>query len=654
MRLSVIIVNYNVKYFLEQCLCAVIKACDNLAVEILVVDNLSSDGSQAFFANRFPQVQFTWCAENLGFAKANNLALANARGEYILFLNPDTIVPEDCFRECLSFMDQHPDAGALGIRMVDGSGHFLKESKRAFPSPLTSFYKLSGLARMFPKSQRFARYYLGHLPEMENHQVDVLAGAFMLIPARVLEQTGSFDETFFMYGEDVDLSYRIQQTLNPAAGRPYANYYFAQSSIIHFKGESTKKGSLNYVRMFYKAMSQFVKKHYSGSRAAIFNFFVQAAIRGRALLAAGARFLQRLGLPLLDAALILISFWVIKLGWSYFIRHQVNYSPNMLVIAFPVFSLIFLAAAYYAGLYDKGYRQAQLNGSVFFASLLLLSGYALLPESLRFSRGILVFGILLAFVLMSLLRRVFVQNRLLYTNNEEEEHRQTVIVANPSDYQTVTTLMQQAGMQERVLGRISTAAENETGSLGSIEQLPGLLKTYPVKEVIFCEDGLSFKQIIATVQLLPGTVRNKFHASGSKSIVGSDSKDLSGGYVAKEKQYAVGLPINRRNKGLLDMLLAILLLVSFPLHLFFMKNQRNLFANITAVLLRRKTWVGYAAARPHLPALKPGILTSTALPARLNQLPSESLQVSDEWYAEGYSVYTDWEKIKRGYRYLGI
>ena len=162
------------------------------------------------------------------------------------------------------FFESHPDAGALGIKMLDGSGRFLKESKRSFPSPLTSLFKLFGLSRLFPRSRIFSKYHLGHLDENKDHEVDVLAGAFMMVKKEVLDKAGGFDEIFFMYGEDVDLSYRIQKTAE--TGGNYKNYYFAGSSIIHFKGESTRKGSMNYVRMFYNAMSIFVRKHYGEAR----------------------------------------------------------------------------------------------------------------------------------------------------------------------------------------------------------------------------------------------------------------------------------------------------------------------------------------------------------------------------------------------------
>jgi GT2 family glycosyltransferase len=235
----------------------VLKAAKNIETEIFVVDNNSSDGSKEYFKDKFNSVFFVWNNENIGFAKANNIAIKKATGKYILILNPDTIVGEDCFEKCVFFLQSHNDAGALGIKMLDGSGNFLKESKRSFPSPLTSLFKLFGLAGLFPHSKIFSKYHLGHLDKNKNNEADVLAGAFMMIPKEIIDLVGNFDEDFFMYGEDIDLSYRIQK-----AG--YKNYYFAESCIIHFKGESTRKGSLNYVKLFYKAMIFFEAENEPG------------------------------------------------------------------------------------------------------------------------------------------------------------------------------------------------------------------------------------------------------------------------------------------------------------------------------------------------------------------------------------------------------
>lgn len=254
MTLSIIIVNYNVKLLLKSCLDSVTQAMQNLQAEVVVVDNSSTDDSIGYLQPIFPKFRFICNAANEGFAKANNKGLAIATGNFILFLNPDTTVPADCFTKCLKFFQDHPEAGALGVKMVNGNNQFLKESKRGFPSPVVSFWKMTGITGMFPRSPVFSKYYLGHLDENRTHEVDVLSGAFMMVKKEVLDKTGGFDERFFMYAEDIDLSYRIKKS-------GYKNYYFANTTITHYKGSSTKK-DVKYVRQFYKAMSQFVKKYY--------------------------------------------------------------------------------------------------------------------------------------------------------------------------------------------------------------------------------------------------------------------------------------------------------------------------------------------------------------------------------------------------------
>lgn len=278
MELSIIIVNYNVKYYLAQCLDSVLKATAALDAEIIVIDNASSDGSVDYLQPKFPQVTFIINNNNRGFGAANNQAATLAKGEYLLILNPDTVIPEDGLQACLKFMKSKPEVGALGVRMIDGFGHFLKESKRGFPSPATAFYKMSGLINAFPTSARFGKYYLGHLPEKKSAEVDVLAGAFMLIKTRVWQELNGFDEDYFMFGEDIDLSYRIIK-----AG--YKNYYFPDVSILHYKGESSNRQSKAFVKMFYEAMQIFSQKHFKQSYKRPTYFFIRTAIKGSSTLA---------------------------------------------------------------------------------------------------------------------------------------------------------------------------------------------------------------------------------------------------------------------------------------------------------------------------------------------------------------------------------
>ncbi|MDX9930954.1 MAG: glycosyltransferase family 2 protein, partial [Bacteroidales bacterium] len=294
MKLSVVIVNYNVEHFLEQCLASVRLAMKGIDGEVFVVDNNSVDGSVQMVKNKYPEFILIDNKENLGFAKANNQAIRQSRGEYILLLNPDTVVEETTFSKVIDFMDRTPDAGGLGVMMVDGKGKFLPESKRGLPTPEVSFYKIFGLSSLFPRSKRFGKYHLSYLDKQKIHQVEVLSGAFMLLRRETLDKTGLLDETFFMYGEDIDLSYRILK-----AG--YKNYYFPETRIIHYKGESTKKSSVNYVFVFYNAMIIFARKHYAREKLRLFIAIINMAIWFRAGLALMARFIRKIFLPLLDA-----------------------------------------------------------------------------------------------------------------------------------------------------------------------------------------------------------------------------------------------------------------------------------------------------------------------------------------------------------------
>lgn len=255
MTLSVIIVNYNVKYYLEQCLESVRRAAEGLQVEVYVVDNLSTDGSIPYLSKRFPEVTFVENKENVGFARANNQAIRLSTGKYVLLLNPDTIVAEHTLGDFVRFMDEHPEAGGAGAYMLRTDGTFAPESRRGLPTPFVAFCKMSGLASLFPRSRVFGRYYMGYLDENEMNEMEIISGAYMFLRREALDKVGLLDEDFFMYGEDIDLSYRILKG-------GYKNY-FLPTRMLHYKGESTEKSSYRYVYTFYQAMRLFFRKHYA-------------------------------------------------------------------------------------------------------------------------------------------------------------------------------------------------------------------------------------------------------------------------------------------------------------------------------------------------------------------------------------------------------
>lgn len=254
MKLSVVIVNYNVKYYVEQCIRSVYRSAGTMPVEVWVVDNASTDESMNYLKPRFPQVHFIENTENVGFSRANNQAISRSSGEYVLLLNPDTLVGEDVLPACVRFLDEHPEAGATGVAMLKDDGGFAWESRRGLPTPFTSFCKMSGLSTLFPKSRLFGRYYMRYLDVRDANPIEVISGAFNMLRRSALDRIGLLDEDFFMYGEDIDLSYRMLKG-------GFQNYYLPRF-ILHYKGESTQKSSFRYVHVFYDAMLIFFNKHY--------------------------------------------------------------------------------------------------------------------------------------------------------------------------------------------------------------------------------------------------------------------------------------------------------------------------------------------------------------------------------------------------------
>lgn len=259
MKISVVIVNYKVKYYLEQCLDSLYKALDGIDNEVFVVDNASGDDSIDFVRKRYPDAIYIENETNVGFSRGNNVALARCSGEYILLLNPDTIVPVSTIVGCIRFIDSHSNVGAVTVKMISSDGTFHQESKRGFPSPKAAFFKLTGLSKLFPKTKMFGGYNLLYLDENETHQIDIFCGAYIMLRKSLMDKVGMLDPSFFMYGEDIDFSYRLVHDTG------YLNYYLPLP-IIHYKGESTKKGSISYVRSFYGAMLIFYKKYYGSTR----------------------------------------------------------------------------------------------------------------------------------------------------------------------------------------------------------------------------------------------------------------------------------------------------------------------------------------------------------------------------------------------------
>ncbi|CAN5382917.1 glycosyltransferase [soil metagenome] len=655
MKLSIVIVNYNVKYFLEQCLHSVLKACEGLSAEVFVVDNNSVDGSVEMVRQKFPGVSRIENKENVGFSRANNQAIIESTGDYVLLLNPDTVVEEDTFRKIVEFMDSHTEAGGLGVKMLDGTGKFLAESKRGLPTPLAAFYKISGLASLFPKSKTFGSYHLGYLDKDETNEVEILAGAFMLLRKAALDKTGLLDEDFFMYGEDIDLSYRILK-----AG--YKNYYFPETRIIHYKGESTKKSSVNYVLVFYNAMIIFARKHFSRQNAATFTFIIRLAIYLRASAAIFSRFIKKSFLPLLDFILVFAGLFFLKEYWS---RNMiVHYPQAFLLFAVPSYILIWILSVYFSGGYDQPIRLQKIVRGLFSGTLLILVIYALLPENYRFSRALILLGSIWASMVMISSRLILNLLGFKPFALESSSRKKLLIVGEEDEASRVLSLLKMSETTHNFIGFLRSQEKNpgvtrtefEKFNLGSTDKFREVIEVYGIEEIIFCARDIASNRIINFMsEITSRELEYKIAPPESMFIIGSNSMDNAGELYVIDIN-SISKWMNKRNKRLLDMVLCIVFLITSPLLIFFQKNPAGLFSNIFKVLLGKFSWVGYASGEQInnavLPKIRKGILNP--LDAQKNSLLDEqTINRLNSLYAKDYQIYSDLHIIRKGLRNLG-
>ncbi len=522
MDLSVIIVNYNVRHFLEQCLHSVRKASENTECEVFVVDNNSADGSCSMVIEHFPEVKLIRNLHNAGFSAANNQAIRQSRGKYVLLLNPDTLVEEDTFTRCLTFMKGHPDAGALGVKMINGNGKLLPESKRALPTPGTAFFKMSGLSVLFPRSRLFNRYYLGHLDDSITSEAEIISGAFMFIRKEALEKTGLMDETFFMYGEDIDLSYRILK-----AG--YKNYYFPEVKILHYKGESTKKGEINYIVHFHNAMIIFVKKHFTESGHRSFIIIIKSAVYFWGLIALLKNFFRKVFLPVADAVLLyglfmlMIPLWEnIRFGGEY------RYPGIFHHIIVPVYTLGTVLSVFLTGGYKMPAKIWDAIKGIVFSTIAILVLYSLLPLDFRFSRAVVLLGGLSALIIIPLYRFLLAISGSGLIENPFVKRVRIIVVGDEEGLSNIINLLSDSEVQSVIVGRVSTRQDDlGPGVLGNIEQIKEVIRINRITEIIFSTRELTASQIINSMLLLSDcNVTIKIAPSGEKLIIGSKSVNL--------------------------------------------------------------------------------------------------------------------------------
>ena len=644
-KISVIIVNYNVEFFLEQCLNSVYKALEHVTGEVFVVDNNSIDGSVEMVNKKFPNVHLIENKENVGFSRANNQAIRISKGKYVLLLNPDTVVEEDTFSKVVSFMDDHPEAGALGVRMLDGKGKFLPESKRGLPTPSVAFFKIFGLSRLFPHSKAFGKYHLGYLSEFDINEVDILSGAFMLMRKDALDKVGLLDEDFFMYGEDVDLSYRIQKS-------GYKNYYFPDTRIIHYKGESTKKSSVNYVFVFYRAMAIFAGKHFSEKNASVLSFLINIAIYFRASMAIIARFVRSSSLALADLSFLIGGMYLMTNYWKV---NGIEFPADLIAYAIPMYGVIWLISVLFSGGYDQPVRMRTYFTGVAWGLIFILVIYGLLPKEWQFSRLFILISAtwVSLYYLVSRFYLHFAVGRRF--SLAPIKNKRFAIVGSSDEFKRISELLKQTGSRIDAIEMVSPGNEKEPGAVGTINQLDQIAHICHINEIIFSARDNTAGTIIHWMSAIPSSrIDFKIAQPETMFLIGSNSIETAGDlYVLNINSISRQEKI--RAKRTLDLLLSIVLICSSPFILWVFGRKTSFLSNLFNVMKGSRTFVGYCLSdndrNMELPRIKKGILT-----------PMDVISIKDETladkmnliYARDYSVRKDisilwkaWRKLDR-------
>ncbi len=646
--LSVIIVNYNVREFLEQALRSVERACANLSVEIFVVDNNSADSSTSMVRSRFPRVHLIANTTNAGFSKANNQAIRLARGRFLLILNPDTIVQEDTLSTMVRFMERHPDAGALGCKILNPDGTFAPESRRAFPTPSVAFYRLIGLSKLFPKSPVFGRYNLSYIPDTETSEVDALSGSCMMVRRAALlfsrehaerlskEQPGcSFDELdhlngsagaglldedFFMYGEDLDWCYRIQK-----AG--WKIYYTPDTQIIHYKGESTKKGELRYVQLFYGAMMLFTEKHFRSGYSWLIRPLLHVGIFIRAAAQVLINGFRRYRWPIVDSAVIYLL--MLLAGILRFASLGIPMPPLFLTVVTPIYVLSTVAGTAMAGGYrGSGHTRIRpiVVGNVL--GVMTLATAAVFLPSIAFSRLVVLIGFSSSLAFGFLMRIVLRVRRHLMRDGF---HRAILVGGASEANRLERTLISHPNPPCKLVGYVSVEdepprpAERMVPYLGALRHVRDFIRLQQIDAVVFASNGVSNRVVFAQIQQLQDLdIEFKILSESGKHIIGQSTVDDLSFPTRITADYTLGRrrsPIGRR---LFEVPVALIGIVLHPLIVFcsdtwqqsrWFRGLRRRTRQFPAVLNGSRSLVGYRVNEPiAIPTewnLKPGVFTIT-------------------------------------------
>ncbi len=661
-ELSVIIVNYNVREFLENALVAIQKAISFLTAnksgiegEIFVVDNASDDGSVELVRANFPDVHLIVNKENLGFAKANNIALRQSRGRYVLLINPDTVVQEDTFKVTIDFFERNPDVGMAGCKILNPDGTLQLTCRRSFPTPWIAFSKMMGLSALFPHTRMFGRYNLTYLSPDESYEVDALSGSFMMFRREVYEQVGELDEDFFMYGEDLDWCYRVQQ-----AG--WKTYYVASTQIIHYKGESTKRSDIDEIRTFYQAMHLFVWKHFSKS------FLVQLLLRIGIVFRTGMAFVAKalrvLIVAVVDWILINCAILLGEYLWLGQIFHFPQYAyPTVFIVP----ACVFVLTLYFAGVYT--YRKSSVSRT--FISVIIgffpVSSLTYFFKAYAFSRAVVLISSAINAMLLPgwrLMLRLLGRGR--FGGRKSLFGRKTLIVGTGESGQGVLRrLRARVADGYEVVGFIDVnrqrLGEEISGVriLGSVDNVGKVIRENRVSEVIFSTDALTYMDILSVIsRSRERAVNFRLVPSSLEVIIGKTSIDQLDDIPLVEIDYNLDRLSHRVVKRFFDLFFSLFLLISvYPfVYLRYVMSGRSLSAFANGMLLLPQVLKGNLSIVGRSPGAivtssggngrsylgKVGLTGLVQIQAR-NDLSPEEIEKYNIYYAKNQSLLLDVE-----------
>jgi len=569
-KISVIIVNYNVKEYLAQSLSSIQRSLKGIPHEIIVVDNHSVDGSTSLIKSKFSEVILIENKENLGFGKANNQAIRLAKGEFVVLINPDTVVQEDTFVKLLEFFDQHPPAGAVTCKIINPDGTFSIDCRHSIPTPTIALWKVLGFSRLFPKSRIFGKYNLTYLDENQTYQVPAISGSFMMIRRQVFDKVGLFDERFFMYCEDIDLCQRIN-------ARGYQIYYVPTTQIVHYKGESTKKDRLDYVVAFNKSLYLFFQKYYAPQSIFLFRWFIILGILLRGGIIYVRNFLVNHFPVILDTLLlnifIVISF-IIRMNYlhGFFWEDFFNQFWVINILA----TIIFWSIAFYLEIYPHHRFSIQSIFKANVITFLLLAALTFFLKQFAFSRAVTIMTFFFTTLgMMSwrmILRKYHRGDRTGF--GKDLFSKPTVVIGNGSDARLLfNKMMSLKSIDYDLKGWISIEELNNSEdvlnprNLGVLKDLNKIIRIHKIRQIIFSATSLTYEQIM---QMMSGVenswVEFKMVPSNLDVVIGKSHIDKLDDYPLMDIDYSLGKKFNRFTKRLFDLSIAsLLVLILFPL-----------------------------------------------------------------------------------------